>query len=111
MPQSYQQGCVDVIRCDEKIILGETQELHALLQAAIAQRLPRVIADLRRVRVIDSVGLELLYDTQKECVARGGVMRLAGVGALVREVFRVTGLEQEFELHPDVISAAGAFAS
>lgn len=110
MPQRYQQGSVDVIRCDEKLILGEVQELQTLLQTAIAQRLPQVVADLRRVRVIDSVGLELLYDAQRECLARGGVMRLAAAGALVREVLRVTGLEQEFELHPDVVSAAGAFA-
>jgi anti-anti-sigma factor len=110
MPQRYQQGCVDVIRCDEKLIAGEVAELQVLLEHSVSKRLPQIVADLRRVRIIDSVGLELLYDTQKECLSRGGVLRLAAAGALVKEVLRVTGLEQEFELHPDVISAAGAFA-
>lgn len=110
MPQRYQQGCVDVIRCDEKLIAGEVAELQALLENTISQRLPQIVADLRRVRVIDSVGLELLYDAQKACVSRGGILRLAAAGVLVREILRVTGLEQEFELHPDVVSAAGAFA-
>ncbi len=110
MPQRYQQGCVDVIQLDEKMTVGEVEPIRELLNSAISERLPQVVADLRRVRVIDSAGLELLFDAQQECLARGGSIRLASTGVVVQEVLRITGLEQEFTIHPDVVSAAGAFA-
>ncbi len=111
MPQRYQQGCVDVIQLDEKLTTQEVAHVQSLLQAAIGERLPQVVADLRRVRVIDSAGLELLFDSQQACLKRGGTMRLASASVLVQEVFRITGLGQEFSQYPDVVAAAGAFAT
>ncbi|MDP1561244.1 MAG: STAS domain-containing protein [Pirellulaceae bacterium] len=110
MPRRYQQGCVDVIQLDEKLTSQELPQVRALLEAAINERLPQVVADLRRVRVIDSAGLELLFDAQQSCLERGGTIRLASAGALVQDVLRITGLAQEFTQYPDVVAAAGAFA-
>ena len=49
-------------------------------------------------------------------VASGGVLLvlalacLAGPGLILREVFRITGLDKQLPIHADVISAVGAFA-
>jgi anti-anti-sigma factor len=110
MPQRYQQGCVDVIQLDEKLTLQELPQVRALLESAINERLPQIVADLRRVRVIDSAGLELLFDAQQSCLQRGGTIRLASAGGLVLDVLRITGMNQEFTQYPDVVAAAGAFA-
>ncbi len=108
--QSYQQGCVDVYPLDERLTLDEVDAFRPLLAGALAQRLPQVVIDLRRVRLIDSAGLELLCEIQSACIRRGGAMRLAAPSALLLDVLRVTGLDEEFDLHQDVVTAAGAFA-
>jgi anti-anti-sigma factor len=109
MPQQYQQGSIDVIQFDDKLTIEEVSQVRALLQGAIHGRLPQVVIDLRRVRVVDSAGLELLFDTQQDCLERGGTIRLASAGVLMQEVLRITGLNQEFSQYPDVVAAAGAF--
>lgn len=69
MPQSYQQGCVEVIRLDDRLTLDEVDEARPLLFAAMQDKLPQIVIDLRRVRLIDSAGLELLSDVQAACAA------------------------------------------
>lgn len=110
MPKRYQQGCVEVIQLDERLTLGELDVVRPLMGPALQERLPQIVADLRRVRIIDSAGLELLSEIQASCLRRGGMLRLAGANALLRDVLRVTGLDQDFTLHADVVAAAGAFA-
>lgn len=110
MPTTYKQGCIDVIQLDEKLTVQELPQVRALLDSAIHERLPQIVADLRRVRVVDSAGLELLFDAQQTCLRRGGTIRLASAGVLMQEVLRITGLNQEFSQYPDVVAAAGAFA-
>lgn len=110
MPQSYQQGCVNVISLDERLTNDEAATLQPLLVGATKHRLPQLILDLRRVRVVDSAGLELLCEVHASCLARGGMLRIASAGTLVRDVLRVTGLDEELGLCDDVVSAAGAFA-
>lgn len=110
MAQCYQQGCVEVIQLDERLTLDEVDAVRPWLSAALQERLPQVVVDLRRVRLIDSAGLELLSETHAHCQRRGGALRLAGASVLLRDVLRVTGLDQDFTLHADVVAAAGAFA-
>lgn len=110
MARCFQQGCVDVIQLDERLTLDEADEVSALLNAAQRERLPQVVVDLRRLRLLDSAGLELLSEARSNCMRRGGALRLAGASALVRDVLRVTGLEHQFAIDVDVVSAAGAFA-
>jgi anti-anti-sigma factor len=106
----FQQGCVDVVQLDERLTLDEVDSVRALLLDAVQGKLPQVVVDLRRVRLVDSAALELLCDIGAACRQRGGVMRLAGAGPLVRDVLRITGLDRRFPMHDDFASAAGAFA-
>ena len=110
MIQRYKQGCIEVIQLDERMTLDEMETARVEFDAVLQERMPQVVVDLRRVRVIDSAGLELLLDSQMDCLRRGGAIRLASVGPLLRDILRVTGLDQEISQHKDVASAAGAFA-
>jgi anti-anti-sigma factor len=110
MVTRYQQGCVDVIQLDERLTHEEVEAAEAELRAVLHDRLPQVVLDMRRVRLVDSAGLELICETHTRCQRRGGAMHLASASPLLRDVLRITGLNQELILHADVVAAAGAFA-
>ncbi len=110
MIHRYKQGCVDVIQLEERMTRDEMESVQVEFAVALQERMPQVVVDFRRVRLIDSAGLELLVNSQIECLRRGGAIRLASVGPLLRDVLRVTGLDQELSQHIDVASATGAFA-
>lgn len=110
MPKRYQQGCVDVIQIDERFTTEELPAIEVLLKGVLEGRLPQVVLDLRRVRLIDSAGLELLLEAQQMSVARGGALQLAAPSALIRDILRITGVDEVISSHNDVVTAAGAFA-
>ncbi len=110
MAQSYKQGSVDVIQLEERLTIEGLQSATGMFELILKERMPQVVVDLRRVKLIDIAGLELLCDSQQRCLRQGGAIRLAAAGPLLRDVLRVTGLDQEFSMHADVSSAAGAFA-
>lgn len=106
----YQLGSIEVVQLDERLTLDEVDLVRPLLHQSIQNRLPQVIVDVRRLLLIDSAGLELLIDSAGQCARRGGRLRLSGASALLQDVLRITGLDQQLELDSDVVSAAGAFA-
>ena len=110
MAQRYLQGCVEVVQLDERLTIEEVSTVNSLLTSVLGNRLPQIIFDMRRVRLIDSAGLELLQRVHHHCMSRGGAVQIASPTQNVREVLRITGLDAELSLHRDVLSAAGAFA-
>ena len=110
MIQRYQQGGVEVYQLSERLTVDEVELSRQLVVDTIPQRVPQLVLDMRKVRVIDSAGLELLCDIQTQCSQRGGTLHLAAVGGLVAEVLRLTGLDDEFSQYQDVIAAAGALS-
>ncbi len=110
MTQHYQQGCVDVVQLDERLTGDELPAIEPVLSATLKGRLPQLVIDLRRLRLIDSSGLELLYQLHGQALRRGGAVHLAAPCPLIRDVMRITGMDQELAVHRDVVGAAGAFA-
>lgn len=110
MAQRYLQGCVEVVQLDERLTVEEVSAVNSLLASVLGNRLPQVIFDLRKVRLIDSAGLELLHRVHLHCMSRGGAVQVASPTPNVREILRITGLDTKLSLHRDVLSAAGAFA-
>jgi|688.fasta_scaffold00669_25 anti-anti-sigma factor len=110
MTQHYQQGCVDVVQLDERLTGDELPAIDPVLSATLTGRLPQLVIDLRRLRLIDSTGLEMLYQLHVQALRRGGAVHLAAPSPLIRDVMRITGMDQELAVHRDVVAAAGAFA-
>jgi anti-sigma B factor antagonist len=54
--------------------------------------------DLAALEYISSAGLGVLLKTQKRLMATGGKVRLAGVGAHLRDIFVYSGFDQLFEI-------------
>lgn len=67
-----------------------------------------LILHLAEVPFVDSAGLGVLVGGLKRQRALGGTLRLAALDARVLRVFRVTGLDAVFDIHPDVDEALKA---
>lgn len=103
-------GCVDVIGGDLALIAEHRDDVWQLLDDCLERGQPRVVVDLKRVPLIDSIGLELLLDMRDACQERGGSLTLAEPNPLCRDILSVTGVGDEFEIWSDVVEAAGRYA-
>jgi anti-anti-sigma factor len=110
MVKSYKQGCVVVIDCDERFDASQTDSMRDLVQRYVAQGSSSLVCDLRKTRVMDSKGLELLLDLAATCGKNHGCLKIAGANELCRDILLVTGVSEQIEIFPDVLSAVGAFA-
>jgi anti-sigma B factor antagonist len=87
----------------ELSVLGE--ELFRL--AHLGRR--RVILDLTRVVHVDYRGLRALAARARLLRAGGGDLKICGLSSYLRAIFRVAGVEMDFDIHADAASAHGAF--
>jgi anti-anti-sigma factor len=103
------QGAVDVITGGDRISGDHVMDLARVLEARVERGQPQIVLDLQAVAVIDSAGLELLLDYQEKCQRMGGALKLAGAGALCREVLKATGVGARFEMFRDSGGAVRSF--
>ena len=104
-----QQGAVDVIGGGDRISGEYVAELAGVLEARVGHGLPQIVLDLQSIAIVDSAGLELLLDFQEKCQRMGGALKLANVGALLKEVLKATGVGARFEMFRDSGGAVRSF--
>ena len=109
MFQQKCQGAVDVISGGDRVAGQEVAELASVLEKQLERGQPQIVLDLQGVAVIDSGGLELLLDVQEKCQRMGGALKLAGMGAVCREVLKATGVASRFEIFRDSGGAVRSF--
>lgn len=59
-----------------------------------------VTLDCGALEYISSAGLGLLLKTQKRLLASAGKLRLTGLNAHLRDIFRYSGFDKIFEIEP-----------
>jgi anti-anti-sigma factor len=106
----YRQGAVDVVTGGGPLHRESLDAARDALAACLCAAPPRVVFDMEHVLLVDGDGLELLLDTQDVCAARGGSLHLARPNALCRDILRVTGVGERFEVFDDVTLAVGSFS-
>jgi anti-anti-sigma factor len=84
--------------------------LASLLMAQLPGDGRDVVLDLTHVRFMDSGGLRLLTACQREVVARGGALALAGLPSEPAMILRLLGAEGTFRGYPSVAAASDALA-
>ena len=104
------QGAVDVISGREPLNVETGGPLRELVKSSCLSGQPRVVINLQDIPLIDSAGLETLLDCRDECVHRMGVLQLAAPNRLCRDILRVTGVDAQFAVFDNVLSAVGSFA-
>ncbi len=89
------------------IDLETSRQLRAELLAAIETGDEDVVVDLSGVGFMDSSGLAALVGGWK-AVRDHGSFRVCGPNAVVHRVLTITGMEDVFDIRPDVPSALAA---
>ncbi|HKE27315.1 MAG TPA: STAS domain-containing protein [Bryobacteraceae bacterium] len=64
-----------------------------------------LVADLRGLAYISSIGLRSFLSVAKTLQSKGGALRLYGLNGLVKQVLEITGLLQVFSVYDSVESA------
>jgi len=110
MFERTRQGAVDLIKGDEPIATQTLDDLIKLLDRCISQRQPRIVIDMASIPLMDSRGLELLVDCQRQSIARGGSIKLAAPTPLCRDILKATNVIAMFDVFENILEAAGSFA-
>jgi len=109
MFERTKQGAVDVICGDEPLTGEYAEQVSDVFEECLAEGQPKVVLDLKQVRLMDSAGLELLLDVKENYEQRGGTLKLAAPNALCRDILSITGVARHFEIYGDMKSAVGSF--
>lgn len=104
------QGVVDVIHGTVPLNQDVKSDFTAAQETCLSTGGGEVVIDLREVSFIDSVGLELLVETQERCLRRGGALKIAAANPLCQDILRVTGVDEQIEVYSDVVAAVGSFS-
>ncbi len=76
---------------------GAAAPLAAELETCIAGNDWHVLVDFTRVPLIDSAALEVLLDACRRLLRLGGGLRARNLNQLLREVFRITGVDRAID--------------
>jgi anti-anti-sigma factor len=68
-----------------------------------------VLIHFGRVTFMSSAALGMLIRVNKKCKEYQIALKLCGIAPEIRQVFKITGLEKVFDIHPDPASAMQAF--
>lgn len=90
-----------------EIDVETSRQLREQLLGGIETGRERLIVDLSGVEFMDSSGLAALIGAWKQ-VRDHGVFRLCGPNSVVHRVLTITGMEDVFDIRPDVPSALAA---
>jgi anti-sigma B factor antagonist len=75
------------------------------LSALIESGTKAVVVDLTEVAFLDSTGLGVLVSARNAATEAGSTLPIACNDGRILKLFRITGLEQVFDIHPSVDAA------
>ena len=103
------QGAIDVVAGELPLNAENAEALMRAFEKCLADGQPRAVLDLQAVPLIDSVGLETLLDIQDSFEQRTGSLKLASPNPLCSDILIATGIDNHFEVYPEVKSAVASF--
>ena len=99
---------VRFVRASGRIDAAAVPSIQTAVREAAASGARYVIVDLSDVTFMSSSGLRILLLLARELRKQGGDVTLCSARPHVAEVFRLTGFDQIFELHPSREAAVEA---
>jgi anti-sigma B factor antagonist len=97
-------SCLVVSRVPTVSAVGEVDlatapQLVEALASALANNPPSVVLDLGGVTFLDSSGLAAMVQSNKQCRALGGRLRLSNIPYRIEQLLKVSGLESFLDRH------------
>ena len=102
-------GLISIISLVGQLIKDNLNELETSLDNHLNIGDLRVLIDLREVTLIDSAGLELLWDALMKFRKIGGALKLANPNDLIMDVLIATKMNNIFEIFLDQEKAYRSF--
>ncbi len=100
---------VTIIRIAGQLIVGNRQELKALVQEGLDRGERKFLIDCSETGYIDSSGLGALVSLAKKVREQGGELRIAGLNEDLRSLFELTKLDTLFPISPTPAEALAGF--
>ena len=91
------QDGTTIVRFDDIQIGPDSRE--PLYGLAEDEGHPRIVLDLSNIYALSSLALGILANFQQKVEARGGRLKLCGLDSNVKQLFRMTKLDQVFDIH------------
>ena len=101
---------VSIIHTKGEVDVASAPTLAAYVHLALANAAPLLVINLEAVTFVDSSGLGVLVESQKEAqrTTTGGELRLVISEPRILKVFEVTGLNRAFSIYPSIEIALSA---
>ena len=84
-------------------------ELKPEIDNIVSERKTAVVVDLSGLTLIDSSGVGAIVSLCKRVRALSGDVKVAGVTAQPKEIFRLLRLDRAFDIHPTIEEAVAKF--
>ena len=98
-----------VLDCNGRMTVGEDLAFWKNFLMQLLLTTNAVVLNLESVTYMDSSGLSILIGAYTSARQRGVTMKLAGINASIRDLFRITNLLTVFDLHDSVDKAIRDF--
>ncbi len=98
-------GDRQVLEVGGEVDVYSAPSLRERLAALLSPASPSLVVDLSRIAFIDSTGLGVLVAAQNKAAELGGAVSLVCPQERVLKLFRITGLDAVFAIHPTVAAA------
>lgn len=106
--QSQIRDGVCILRLQGRFVTGSDSELLSAQKSLQEIGIVNAIVDLSAVPYIDSTGIAFIVELHKSLAVRGGQVFLAEANQRVREVLRMTHIDEIIPLFEDVEDAEAA---
>ncbi len=94
-----------VVRLTGRLDAAASGEFEDACGRAFAAGAQNLVLDVSELRYVSSAGLRVILSAAKTLQSRGGTLRLAGLGGMVREVFEISGFSSLFPQYESVEAA------
>ena len=98
-----------VLDCNGRMVMGEDLAFWKNFLKQLLLTTDAVVVNLESVTYMDSSGLSILIGAYTSARQRGITMKLAGINASIRDLFRITNLLAVFDVHDSVDQAIRDF--
>jgi anti-sigma B factor antagonist len=109
--RTVQDGTIGIIEIRSSLIgEDEIDELRDAVSDFIEQGNKKLMIDLSRVGIINSVGIGALISSYTSFTRNGGEVILTGANKSIKNVFIITKLSEVFEIHDTMEDAINRFS-
>ena len=98
-----------IVEVEGQLIVGNRQELKAVIQQALDNGEHKLLVDFAKTGYIDSSGLGALVSISKKVREQGGELRLSGLNEDLRSLFELTKLDTLFAIADSSAQALAGF--